>query len=719
MDWIKRFCSLGALFALATSALAATGGWTFPGQSSQQAGQEQPNVTVKLIAEKNALQPQATNQLGVVIDQKNGWHTYWLMPGDAGFPSRFTFNLPSGFNASEPQFPLPERLDMMGIISYAYNGEAVFPFQVQTPGKPSASTETTITIDVDYLACKDVCIPGHASASLTLPVSTQGTLTEDAPKLQKAIEHLPEKITSPDIVARRHGENVKIHVPQSVRTVHHNLDFLPLDANAYVLSQAPQFVRESDGSATVYLTLTPEFAATNPTTLKGVLVADDGPERQGGWAMETELTVTEGTFTRPTPVATMSVVNPEGGEQLTVWAAIAFAFIGGLILNLMPCVFPVLSLKLLHLVEGHRQGSPLLPHGIAFTAGVLLSMVALSGLLIALRSLGMAFGWGFQLQTPWVVSLLLLLFVGITLNLLGVFEFTLGARLGVLTTGKRTSAGVINSFLMGILAVVIASPCTAPFMGAALGYALTRPSIEAFLIFLALGFGMALPWLLLCVFPSWARCLPKPGAWMEKFRRIMAIPMLGASLWLAWVLSKQITPLGLALVGLAVIAVILAAWLLGRQQWGESSTSLWPWALGLSSVGLIVCLGLGTFNQVPVQNTQEHWEAWSPEAVEQSLAQGRPVFVDFTAAWCITCQANKVAALNRDEVQNRFASLGYVTLVGDWTNYDKRITAELEKFHRSGVPLYLVYHRNGQITVLPELLTPSIVIKALDDGVSQ
>lgn len=709
--WKKGVFGALALLTGCVEALAASTGWTVPGKAAPE--MEQPAVTIRLVSEKNALIPQAVNQMAVVIDQKNGWHTYWKMPGDAGFPTRFTFSLPQGLSATEPEYPFPERFDTAGIISYAFNGETLFPFKVDVPRGVPAGSRVTIKVEADYLACKDVCVPGHGEAEITLPYAVGADLSEDAPLIAKAKRLIPEKNQSLNAKGTLEGTNLVLSIPPSEVRINRSLVFYPLDANQFVLSDKGTF-HQNDGTSSLYFTLTPEFSKTAPQSVRGVFVADGGPEKKGGWAIETTIPVEPGTVVRPLGDGESRVIDSTG-SNLTLFTALGFAFLGGLILNLMPCVFPILSLKIVQLTESGRKGEALLPHGLAFTAGVVLSMLILSGVLIALRGVGLALGWGFQLQSSWVVTALLLLFTGITLNLLGVYEFTLGSGLGDLP-GARSAVGTrTNSFITGILAVVVASPCTAPFMGAALGYALTRPSVEAMGIFASLGLGMALPWLLLCAFPSWTRWMPKPGPWMNTFKRVMAIPMLAAAAWLAWVLYQQLHIRGVAIVAAAVAALVVACWLYGRMQWGKGSYRLIISSLTVFMIGAVAAIAMGMFdrNGSGIQS-KGSWEPWSEQAVTQALSEGRPVFVDFTAAWCITCQANMTAALNRENVQETLDRLGYVRLLGDWTNYDPAITRELEKYKRSGVPLYLVYRPNGQVTVLPELLTPGIVIEALE-----
>ena len=435
--------------------------------------------------------------------------------------------------------------------------------------------------------------------------------------------------------------------------------------------------------------------------------------------MEVSIPVTRGTVaplpataTAQKAVSETDADSPQG-PSLTAWTAVAFALLGGLILNLMPCVFPVLSLKLLQLVEGAKKGEPLLAHGFVFTGGVLTTMLLLSGTLLALRSAGMALGWGFQLQSPWVIALLMLLFAAITLNLAGLFEFTAGSSLGGVAMAKNPKKGLRSSFLTGMLAVIVASPCTAPFMGAALGFAVTQPALEALAVFLALGFGMALPWLLLCLIPGWAAWLPKPGPWMDTFRKVMAVPMALALVWLAWVLSRQVSTAGLLLAVAGVAALGISLWLFGRRQWGKPASPVLVAGTALIAVASVFVIGSGVVSEAAQRETSGRWAPWSDEAVETALASGRPVFVDFTAAWCVTCQANKVAVLNTDAVTKALDEGNFVTLEGDWTNRDERISEVLARYGRTGVPLYLVYSPSGEVTVLPELLTGDTVVEAL------
>ena len=724
-----RSAAAALLCAVCAAALPATApaagssdGWMSAISAGSHTEKPRPHVFVELVAEKTALTPQAENRLAVRFTHEEGWHTYWRMPGDAGLPPEFSFTLPGEIRATAPLFPLPERTITSGLTSFGYGGVTLFPFRVEVPR--GASGNVTVALHVEYLACREMCVPESADATLRLPIAVSGKETPEAAEIARALKLVPERAPDAQAACAKIEENrIRIDLAGGA-VVAKSLDFLPFEKNVLKLSAAPaSAVREAEetGAApawSLWLTAADRFALAPAKTLEGVLVADGGPQR-GGWAVETSIPLEAGPVAPPPAAA---AAHPDGHAAaapvlgFTALSALAFAFLGGLILNLMPCVFPVLSLKLLDLMRGAGEGRRLAGHGFAFTAGVVLTMLVLSGTLIGLRSAGHALGWGFQLQSPMVVSVLALLFTGIACNLLGFFEFTFGSRVADARALRAApQAGLPASFLTGVLAVVVASPCTAPFMGAALGYALTQPVLEALLVFVALGLGMSLPWLLLCLFPAWAKRLPKPGPWMETFRRVMAVPMLLAVLWLVWVLSRQLDFRGVLTILCGMGALGAFCWLFGRRQWGRATnTALMALLVAVSAAAAVVA-GSGVFSRTEeTSSAAAGWAPWSPEAVETALAEGHPVFVDFTAAWCLTCQANRVAALDRGEVLQRMDELGYVRLEGDWTNRNPEIARVLAEFGRSGVPLYLIHRPGGRVEVLPELLTPGIVIEALE-----
>jgi thiol:disulfide interchange protein DsbD len=401
---------------------------------------------------------------------------------------------------------------------------------------------------------------------------------------------------------------------------------------------------------------------------------------------------------------------------MSLVAALGAAFLGGLILNLMPCVFPVLSLKLIGLSQHRTHSGSMASHGVAFAVGVVLSFVLLAGLLIALQQAGSALGWGFQLQTPWVVTSLTVLFFLIGLNLLGVYEFTFGS--GVANTRAADSLTAKSdwrgSFGTGVLAVIVASPCTAPFMSAALGYAITQPAAVSLSVFAALGVGMATPYLLLTLFPALLAKLPRPGRWMELFKQFMAFPMFATCVWLLWVLAQQVDAGGVALALGVLVAIGFTVWAVGLSQRGAY---VFRWvALAGAVVAALTFAPLATSDPAATAKASSSagWVDYSPEKLAQLTSEGKAVFVDFTAAWCVTCQVNKRVALNTDKVMGRFASEGIIRMKADWTNRDERITRALAQFGRNGVPLYVLYDTSGKPTVLPEILTEGTVLAALD-----
>lgn len=723
----KKFLTTAALACICCTAYASEGeGWlnSIDGGSAQPSGK--PDVSVRLISKNDSLTPQAVNEMAVVIDQKNGWHTYWRMPGDAGLKTKFYFNVPKNYDVEVPKFPLSERIATGGLVSFGYSGETVFPFNLDVPRFVRFGDKVTISVRVEYLACRDICVPGEATASIRLPLKVAAKEGKDALKIEQAKRLIPEVVEKTGITAVYEQDRIKVSVPPKTGIINRSMDFHPLDEGMLRLAEAPLYRLNEQGDRELYLFASDAFKTAPPSSLRGVLIADGGPA-EGGWAVETTIPLAPGLVpdvkAQLEPKAsTRTFENDAAGRIPTATmgaiAAAGLALLGGLILNLMPCVFPVLSLKLLHLVKSSGSSRPeLARHGLLFASGVLSAMLLLAGLLIILRNSGEMLGWGFQLQNPVVVSLLLFLFVAIALNLAGLFEINIGSGASnKLSQNEGAGSARLNSFLTGALAVVVASPCTAPFMGAALGYALTQSAAESLFIFSALAVGMALPWVLLCIFPGWIKKMPKPGAWMEKFKKAMAVPMALAAAWLAWVLSKQISFSGMLVVLCGASAGGVSLWLLGREQWGRGSNRPLMLFTAFVAAASIFAAALPQFKATPASHEEladSGWSPWSRTAVSRAIASGRPVFVDFTAAWCVTCQANKFTALKKNEVQAKMDELGYVRLVADWTNKDPEISKILAEFGRSGVPLYLIYRTDGSVDVLPELLTADIVLKAL------
>ncbi len=704
---------LFAAAALVSGAAAAATADLFALASAQTSEAAPRAVTAALLSSYRDVRSKTSFDIAIKLQHEYGWHTYWLNPGTSGKPTGIKLRVPAGWKVQNLGWPTPDRVRKGPITSFVYSGQTLIPFRVTVPASEKINTEQTITAHVEWLACKDVCIPGEADLTLPIRVTEIVVATSQAEQILQSEKLLPKQIgESSRVQARYEANRLRIDVVKSLGKIENKIDVFIADRGLINYEQEP--VRQ-DGEDTIslYFKTTELFQQKPPEKFMAVVVADS--PRSNGWAVQTEVIPEPGHVSRIPFLSMESTVQETPGVSLSSLSAILFAFLGGIILNLMPCVFPVLSLKILQLVGTERRKGALWVHGSAFTVGILLSMLVLSGTLIALRSAGAAIGWGFQLQSPWVVTILALLFFSITLNLLGLFEFTAASRLADARAIRSLPAhGPAGSFWTGVLAVVIASPCTAPFMGAALGYAITQGAKEATAIFLALGFGMALPWLLLTIVPFWTRWLPRPGAWMITMRRIMAIPMSLAVLWLLWVLSHQIDLYGIVTVVIAAGAVTILLWAIGRAQYGRSSSSVLKAVCACLSV---VCIGListGLFNSNQESQTIG-WERWSEQSVLDALEHKSHVIVDYTAAWCVTCQFNEANAIRTKRAEAVMTRLGYRKFVADWTNRDEAITRSLARFGRTGVPLYVLYNgKTGQARVLPELITAPMFIEALE-----
>lgn len=668
----------------------------FIGLSVQAQPWKKPEpVQAELVSRFHDAVPGTEFEIGLLLRHDSKWHTYWKSTGDTGLPTRIQWSLPQGWNASEILWPTPAVFKIGDLVNYGYGDEVLLPVRISVPASAKVGSVQDIKAEVSWLMCADQCVPGKASLTLAVQVADKdGGATKACTLFEASHTAMPSPLSDASGVFDPKTHAVRVTF-KSTEPFHHFYVFAEGDDS--VVYGAPQSVSRSADKISVTLQGTDELKAGSQ--FSGVFAADGGP-RKGGWAGSFSVPLESGTVAAPT----VSDDTPQTG--LSSWLAVAMAFIGGLILNVMPCVFPVLSLKILSLVQD-RQHINLPLHSVVFTLGVLLTMLVLAGVLIAVKSAGISVGWGFQLQSPIFVASLAVIFAAISVNLLGWFEFS-----GVRVSGGSYSNSLLNCFATGVLAVVAASPCTAPFMGAALGYALTASIRESIFVFLALGLGMSLPWLVLSLFPVLTAWMPKPGAWMNVFRKLMAIPMLLTMIWLLWVLSLQVSFTALVLYIAAVISLCVCLFLYGKLQFSLLTAKL-PIVLSAACAVLLFAAASSPLFRQPDAAVQAA-DAWSPQAVENALKAGKPVFVDFTASWCVTCQANKIAVLDREDIREAFKQHGVVFLVADWTNQNPDITQALESFGRSGVPLYILYSPEGKTTVLPELLTKNIVIEALD-----
>jgi thiol:disulfide interchange protein/DsbC/DsbD-like thiol-disulfide interchange protein len=676
------------------------------------------NADAELVAAGDAIVAGQPLTVAVRIKHDRGWHTYWRVPGDSGLPTRIKWSLPAGWSAGPILWPVPERQVIGPLVNFGYGDEILLLTDLAPPANLKLGIDVDLAAHVNFLICNEVCIPSGADLKLKLPVKGSAGPSSRAPQFIATRALIPRPMPLAEAAATIDGERIRLSYREAGPLS--KLAFFPLEEGR-IEPAAPQPLRVEGDRTVLYLT------AAKPRSefeqLQGVLVGNGGPAHadQGGWAGEISVPLNPGAVAVVADAAPAEVTA--AGMLASVWLALIGALLGGVILNLMPCVFPILSLKLLSLLQhqraedaAHVKHASLRVHGIAFAIGVVASFVLLAGLMLALRAGGSQMGWGFQLQRPWVVAALTVLFFVIGLNLLGTFEVAIGGLLTNSAAAQRLRPDrVSGSFGTGVLAVVVAAPCTAPFMGAALGYAVTQPAAVALLVFAALGVGMALPYLVLSFAPATLKWLPRPGAWMERFKQVMAFPMFATCVWLLWVLGQQVNVHALGLTLASLVLAGFGLWALGLAQRGVRG---WRWvALGaaaLAAYAVVVASSDDMRASAAAVDSKAAWQAWSTAEVQRQTAAGKPVFVDFTAAWCVTCQANKQLVLNTRTVAEALDRKGVVRLRADWTNQDDAITRELARFRRSGVPLYVIYDRQGRTQILPELLTERTVLDTVD-----
>lgn len=684
--------------------------------------------------------------LGLQITHQPHWHTYWKNSGDSGLPTELAWTLPTGWNAGELAWPTPKKFQLGPLANYGFDGAVLLPTPVQISDRPAAGSDFIVKLTANWLVCKTECIPEEARFELTIPSETTPTArSRHAAAFEAALARAPASDPALAMTAR-----IKADDPTQLQWA---VTGLPADWQGRALELFPEttgliapgsrWAASWDAAPQRQWTATTPlnpFRSESPRSFDVVValtgLADSEPAPRG---LKTRVNF-EGEWP---PVAKPVEVSPElaaalaasanGTDvdtSLSAWLlALVGAFIGGILLNLMPCVFPVLALKVLTFAESstadtrnHRL------NGLGYTAGVVLSFALLGAALLALRNAGDLLGWGFQLQNPWLVGALSVLFMLIALNLLGVFE--VGNWLPQGLANARSKNPTTDAFLSGVLATAVASPCTAPFMGASLGLAIALPTGQGLGVFVAVGLGMASPYLLASWVPAVAHWLPRPGAWMVAFKQLMAFPMMATVVWLLWVFGQQ-TSLN--------SAAALLLWLLGIA-W-----LLWSWAQSGSPTARLIWRGIGVavfaaFTWLlnnPLVHSDNHtgasptatamggtdasgasalpgtWLPWSAAQVTESLAAGQPVFVDFTAAWCVTCQVNKATTLTTQAVREAFNAKGVITLQADWTRRNPDITAALNALGRNGVPTYALYAPGAAPVVLSELITPDEVNRVL------
>ncbi|MEO8741383.1 MAG: protein-disulfide reductase DsbD domain-containing protein [Casimicrobiaceae bacterium] len=678
-----------------------------------------PHVEAELIAERTAFTPGQPLTIALRLAMQRGWHTYWQNPGDSGLATTLAWTLPQGTAAGPIQWPTPRPLPVGPLVNYGYDGEVLLLVDVTAVPDFLSAKAATLKARADWLVCKEICIPEGADLTLTLSIATQ---SEADPRWGQAIadarKALPRPLAGWRSSAIGMGDRVELALASEARSDKPGtLRFFPY-AEGKIEAAGVQ-TQTVDGATIKLLLPVAKQRVGEFTRVAGVLTASEGFGGARAVVVDVPLIGVVGAGSKPASVVPQAAPRMLGDADpaLPLLVALAFAFIGGLLLNLMPCVFPVLSLKVLGFATHHDSRVTMRMHGLAFAAGVIVSFWILAAGLVALRAAGAQLGWGFQLQSPAVVTGLAILFFVLALNLSGVFEMRqlLPSRLAS-WNAKNPYA---NDALSGVLAVVVASPCSAPFMGAALGYALTEPVAITWLIFSMLGLGMALPYLLLALFPSWRRRLPKPGLWMVRLRHLLAFPLYATVLWLTWVLGAQLDNNAVLRLGVTLLLIAFAVWAwqlryggLGRV-WGAGAVAA---LAGAAMVGWPVVAASGVApndNVVSAVVDSGAWQSYTPDRLAQLTGDGRAVFVDFTAAWCVTCQVNKQLVLNTDAVQDAFAKSKVTLVRADWTRRDPAIGKALAALGRNGVPVYVLYRPGQGPLLLPEVLQQRNILEAL------
>ncbi len=690
-----------------------------------------PYVEAELVAEHATVPPGKRTTVALRLRHAEGWHTYWQNPGDSGLPTTLKWSLPEGYAAGPIRWTFPEAIAVGPLVNFGYEGEVFHLVEVDVPPTADPGTTAELAARADWLVCREICIPDGADLRLALPVAADaGGRGKWGAAIAAAREKLPRVLPADwRVSADGSGSTVALKIAPPAGTTFDPAQARFFPATEGRIEASGRQTVQSEGSGGVFLLPVASQLVGEFRRVEGVLVNPAGwgrPDLGLAVAVDVPLAGTvvagaaPGQVSAGSPVPGAVALQTAQTSSLSLSVAMLFAFVGGIILNLMPCVFPVLSLKVLGFASHTELRGALWGKGVAFAVGAVVAFWALAGLLIALKAAGQELGWGFQLQSPAVIASLALLFFVLALNLTGMFEF--GQFVPGSVAAWQSRKPLLDAFASGLLAVVIASPCTAPFMGAALGYALSQSAATTLAVFTALGLGMALPFLLLSVFPAWRRWLPKPGPWMVRMRQLLAFPLFATVIWLAWVLGLQLDVDAVLRLLIVLLIVALAIWLLrgqggARGGWGggfglaalaAAAFVAWPLYAGSSAVA-----SPGKPGARASSVEQGPWEPYSAQRIAEITAGGKAVFVDFTAAWCVTCQVNKQLVLHKESVLSAFRERGVTLMQADWTRQDPEVTRALNALGRSGVPVYALFRPGRQPLLLPEVLQESIIRDAL------
>jgi thiol:disulfide interchange protein len=706
------------------------------------------HTQVQLLLSASPVRPGDTIWAGVDLKMDPGWHTYWKNSGDSGIATQIKWQLPPGVTAGEIHWPAPKKLPPVEVTTYGYEGETMLlvPLTLASNLNPGP---LTLSAKVSWLECQDQCIPGSATVTAQLTVGSETKTSPDDAAIETWKVKTPQ--SSQGWPVQAYWEKpaaadtrlliIKGGFPISEDALHYSLtDFFPDAYDNFEVQPATEILLATNGDFRLRK-IVKKYSGDWPKEISGILVtsnsdygiavtlpiSDQAPSGEAVSAQASNNISAAQNIATPTPTPTIPALPPQ-----PLWRMLLYALIGGLILNVMPCVLPVIALKILGFVnEAKSDPRRVRLLGLVYAFGVLVSFLVLAALIIGVRAAGHHAGWGMQFGSPIFIVCLTVLVTLVALNLFGIFEVTLSGRVSN-TAGELASRhGASGAFFNGVLATTLATPCTAPFLAPALGFAFAQSTGIIILVFLTVGLGLASPYILLSWNPAWLKFLPKPGAWMEKFKIAMGFPMLATVMWLFYIASSSFGQ-DVAWLGGFLVVVALAAWIFGEfvQRGRRHQTLAALIALLLLGGGYYFILEkeldwrapyvepTASKTSLPATAENINWQPWSPEAIAQAQAAGKPVLVDFTADWCLTCQVNKKDSIDIDSVRQKLKAMNAVTLVGDYTHFPERITEELQRFGRAGVPLVLVYPKepNANPVPLPEILTPSIVLAALDQA---
>ncbi len=699
-----------------TQLIVSTAFWFVAFAATTVSAEFSPAETVKtehafseLLVERQGFAPGETTWFALRQELQLGWHVYWKNPGDSGLPLSLTWTLPEGYTAGEPVYPTPERIIIEPLANYGHHGEPVFMAAVTAPEDAQVGDEIVVEVSAFWLICAEICVPEEGQFRLTLPVVEAPTLNTRGAAIIEEARTLTPVSHDGAAVFSAHSEKMELQVDWANRPAPRDVYFFPV-LEGLVEPVAAQTFTVQDGSLTIGMT--PGYGAeiSELDEIEGVLRVSNNSDVQG---YEINATIDESVAVSPgRQIFT-------GNNVASVPLLLVMAFFGGVLLNIMPCVFPILFIKAASVVKSaHGEQSIVRRHGLLYTAGVLATFAALGGLLLALRAGGQHLGWGFHLQSPIVVGFSAYILFLVGLSLAGLFH--VGENLQGVGSGMAGRGGSAGAFFTGVLAVFVAAPCIGPLLSAPMGAAILLPPAIGMLIFLLMALGLAAPYLAISFSPALGRMLPRPGPWMEVFKQTLSFPVFAAAAFLLWVLASQTGVDGLAKALTGAIFLAFAAWLFEKSK-GDGKRALFV-RIG---AGVAILLALAPLSQLKTAEAASsgvmHYGAIDAEVYDEGSldslrAAGRPVFIDFTAAWCVTCQFDRITIFSKNSVARAFEEMDVTLMVADWTSRDPVITEALESFNANGVPLYVYYPPTGSPQVLPLPLTENTVLRAIKDG---